>query len=165
VSLSVVLFLVFAVLAIGAAIRVVFCHRIFHGAMWLIVSFFGVAAIYMLLESPFLAGIQLFIYIGGVAVLTVIAIMVTKRVMAPNQRTLNDPVSAGIVALALFGVMVWMILSLPLPMAPTAPVIEGGLELLGAALVDPQGFLLPFEVVSVMMLVVLVASLYLGRER
>jgi len=164
-SFGVVFFLLFAVLAIGAAVRVVLCHRIFHGAMWLIVSFFGVAAVYMLLESPFLAGLQLFIYIGGVAVLTVIAIMVTKRVMATNKRTLNDPISAGVVALALFGVMVWMILSLPLPMVPSVPVTEGGLELLGAALVDPRGFLLPFEVVSVMMLVVLVASLYLGRER
>jgi NADH:ubiquinone oxidoreductase subunit 6 (subunit J) len=43
--------------------------------------------------------------------------------------------------------------------------VEGGLELLGAALVDPSGYLLPFEVVSVMMLVVLIGSLYLGKER
>jgi len=165
VSLSVVVFLVFAVLAVGAAVRVVLCHRIFHGAMWLIVSFFGVAAIYLLLESPFMAGIQLFIYIGGVAVLTVIAIMVTKGVMAQHQRTLNDPWSAAVVSLALFGVMAWMIVQLPLPEVPMGPLIGDGIQLLGAALVDPEGFLLPFEVVSVMMLVVLVASLYLGRER
>ena len=164
-SLSVVVFLVFAMLAVGAAVRVVLCHRIFHGAMWLIVSFFGVAAIYLLLESPFMAGIQLFIYIGGVAVLMVIAIMVTKGVMAAHQRTLNDPWSAAVVSLALFGVMAWMIVQLPLPVVPMTPVTEGGLRLLGAALVDPEGFMLPFEVVSVMMTLVLLASLYLGKER
>ena len=70
-----IIFILFSIIILGAAIRVVTCHRIFHASMWLIVAFLGVASVYMLLDSPFLAGIQLFIYIGGVAVLTVIAIM------------------------------------------------------------------------------------------
>ncbi|MBN1249594.1 MAG: NADH-quinone oxidoreductase subunit J [Anaerolineae bacterium] len=160
-----VVFALFSIMALGAAVRVVICHRIFHGALWLIASFFGVAAIYLFLESPFMAGIQLFIYIGGVAVLTVIAIMVTKGIMREDRPTLNDPWSAGVVSVALFAVMVWMILQLPLPTEPTVPVLEEGLVLLGAALVDPAGYLLPFEIVSVMMLVVLIGSLYLGKER
>jgi NADH-quinone oxidoreductase subunit J len=112
-----------------------------------------------------MAGVQLFIYIGGVAVLTVIAIMVTKGIMRQDRRMVNDPGAALVVAALLFGVMVWMIVSLPLPAEPIFPVPEGGLGLLGAALVDPEGFLLPFEVVSLMLLVVLVGSLFLGRER
>ncbi len=164
-SLNQGLFIFFSILALGAAVRVVICHRIFHGALWLIVSFFGVAAVYMLLESPFMAGIQIFIYIGGVAVLTVIAIMVTKGIMREDKPTLNDPWSAGLVSVSLFAVMVWMILRLPLPTEPAFPVVAGGLDLLGAALVDPAGYLLPFEIVSVMMLVVLIGALYLGRER
>ncbi|MGC9523300.1 MAG: NADH-quinone oxidoreductase subunit J family protein [Anaerolineae bacterium] len=165
VSPNQILFLVFAALALGGAVRVVSSRRIFHAALWLITSFFGVAALYMLLESPFMAGIQLFLYIGGVAVLTVIAIMVTKGVMRQDKRTLNDPWSSAIVAGALFAVMVWMIVQLPLPEAPPSSVPEAGLELLGAALVDPAGYLLPFEVVSVMLLVVLIGALYLGKER
>jgi NADH-quinone oxidoreductase subunit J len=133
--------------------------------MWLVGSFFGVAAIYMLLESPFMAGIQLFIYIGGVAVLTVIAIMVTKGMMRQDRRTVNDPWSSLVVAVSLFGVMVWMIVQVPLPTEPIFPVSEGGISLLGAALVDPEGFMLPFQVVSIMLLVVLLAALFLGRER
>lgn len=165
ISLSQGIFLAFSLIAVWAAIRVVVCHRIFHGALWLIVSFFGVAAIYMFLESPFMAGIQLFIYIGGVAVLTVIAIMVTKGIMREDKPTLNAPGSAGVVSISLFAIMVWMILRLPLPQEPVFPVMEGGLELLGAALVDPGGYLLAFEIVSVMLLVVLLGALYLGRER
>lgn len=165
ISVNHIIFLIFAALALGAAVRVVTAHRIFHAALWLIAAFFGVAAVYMLLESPFMAGIQLFIYIGGVAVLTVIAIMVTKGVMRQDKRTLTDPWSGAIVAVALFAVIVWMIVQLPLPEAPAAPVHEEGLKSLGAALVDPEGFLLPFEVVSVMLLVVLIGSLYLGKER
>jgi NADH-quinone oxidoreductase subunit J len=159
------LFIFFSVVAIGAAVRVVTCVRIFHAAMWLIASFFGVAAIYMMLESPFMAGIQLFIYIGGVAVLTVISIMVTKGVMRQDKHTLNDPLSAAAVSLALFGVMVWMILQIPLPLQPAFPVVEDDLTLLGLAMVDADRFLLPFEITSIMLLTVLIGSLYLGRER
>jgi len=158
-------FLGFAVVSVIAALRVVTSRRVFHAALWLIAAFFGVAAIYMLLESPFMAAIQIFLYIGGVAVLTVIAIMVTKGVMREDRRILNRPVAAGVVSLALFVTMVWMIIQLPLPEEPVFPVVEGSLSLLGAALVDPKGYLLPFEVVSVMLLAVLVVSLYLGKER
>jgi len=161
-------FLGFAFVSVVAALRVVTSRRVFHAALWLIATFFGVAAVYMLLESPFMAAIQIFLYIGGVAVLTVIAIMVTKGVMREDRRILNRPVAAGVVSLAslaLFVTMVWMIIQLPLPEEPVFPVTPGSLSLLGAALVDPEGYLLPFEVVSVMLLAVLVVSLYLGKER
>lgn len=163
--LDAIVFLIFAVIALIAAVRVVTSHRIFHAALWLIVSFFGIAAIYMLLESPFMAGIQFFIYIGGVAVLTVIAIMVTKGAMRRDQQVVNNSWSAALIALSLFLVLVWMIVQLPLPTAPASPVVEGSLTMLGIALVDPEGYLLPFEVVSIMLLVVLIGALYLGKER
>lgn len=165
ITLGQIIFLFFSAIAIGAAVRVVTSHRIFHAAMWLVGAFFGIAAIYMLLESPFMAGLQLFLYIGGVAVLTVVAIMVTKGIMRQDQRSFNYTWSALAVALALFGVMVWMIVQTPLPTEPLFPLPEGSIALLGAALVDPEGFMLPFEVISLMMLAVLLGSLYLGRER
>jgi len=157
--------MVFGSLALVAAIRVVTSHRIFHAAMWLIVSFFGIAAIYLLLESPFMAGIQLFIYIGGVAVLTVIAIMVTKGIMRVDQRMTNDPWVSAMIALSLFAVMVWMTCQLVWPAAPLFSVADEDLTLLGMSWVDPSGYLLPFEVLSLMLLVVLVGALYLGKER
>jgi len=159
------LFLIFGSLALSAAIRVVTSHRIFHAAMWLIISFFGIAAIYLLLESPFMAGIQLFIYIGGVAVLTVIAIMVTKGIMRVDRRMTNEPWVSAMIAASLFAVMVWMIRQIVWPAVPLYSVSDGDLALLGVSLVDPAGYLLPFEVVSLMLLVVLIGALYLGKER
>ena len=159
-----IVFIAFSVIIIGALIRVVTCHQIFHASMWLIIAFLGIAAIYMLLDSPFLAGIQLFIYIGGVAVLTVIAIMVTKSIMRQSGKTQRDSWTSLITALAVFFTMVWGIVQIPWPEEPLYPVTEGQLAQLGSALVDPAGYLLPFEVVSVVMLVVLISSLYLGRE-
>lgn len=160
-----IVFLIFGCLILGASVRVVTSHRIFHAALWLIGAFLCVAVVYMLLESPFMAGIQLFLYIGGIAVLTVIAIMVTKGVMSRDSRTLSNAWSAAVVSLSLFAVMAWTIVQLDLPTEPAMPAEAASLSLLGAALVDPGGYLLPFEVVSVLMLVVLIGSLYLGRER
>lgn len=159
-----IIFIIFSILILGALTRVVTCHRIFHASMWLILAFFGTAAVYLMLESPFLAGIQLFIYIGGVAVLTVIAIMVTKGMMRQSTKTTRDPLSALVMAVALFFTMAWTIVQLPLPEEPLFPVTEGQLVELGSALVDPGQYLLPFEVVSVVLVVVLISSLYLGRE-
>ncbi|MDF1513539.1 MAG: NADH-quinone oxidoreductase subunit J [Anaerolineae bacterium] len=158
-------FILFSALILGAAIRVVTCRRIFHASMWLIVAFFGIAAVYLLLDSPFLAGIQLFLYIGGVAVLTVIAIMVTKGIMLQTAHTTHDPWAAAIMALAVFITMTWSIVQIPWPDEPLYAVAPGQLALLGGNLVDPQGFLLPFEVVSLVMVVVLISSLYLGKEK
>jgi len=158
-------FLAFAAFTLGAAVRVVTHRLVFHAALWLIASFFGIAAVYLLLESPFMAGVQLFIYIGGVAVLTVIAVMVTKGMMRRDLPTMANVRSSALVAVSLFLVMSWTILQMPLPEAPASPVFEEGLAMLGMALVDPRGYLLPFEVVSLMLLIVLIGALYLARER
>ena len=160
-----VLFVLLAGVTLGAAVRVVTHRVLFHAALWLIVAFAGIAGIYLLLASPFMAGVQLFIYIGGVAVLTTIAVMVTKGMMRRDLPTTSHAGSAALVAVALFAVQGWMIVQLPLPAAPPFPPLDGELALLGAALVDPQGFLLPFEVVSVLLLSVLLGALYLARER
>ena len=159
-----IIFILFSIIILGAAIRVVTCHRIFHASMWLIVAFLGVASVYMLLDSPFLAGIQLFIYIGGVAVLTVIAIMVTKGMMRQSRKTMHDPWASLVMAAAIFFTMVWSIVQIPWPEEPLYDVTENQLALLGKALVDPAGYLVPFEVVSIILVVVLISSLYLGRE-
>lgn len=163
-SVQRVLFVIFGAVALGSAIRLVSSRRIFHAALWMMGSFFGIAVLYVLLESPFMAGVQLFIYIGGVAVLTVIAIMVTKGMMKREQRTIHDPWTSLVIALVLFATLSWTILQIPWPQTPMFEVPEDGLERLGMALVDPEGYMLPFQVVSVMFLVVILSSLYLGRE-
>ena len=160
-----ILFILFGSLALAAAVRVVTSYRIFHAAMWLIISFFGIAAVYLLLESPFMAGVQLFIYIGGVAVLTVIAIMVTKGIMRADRKMTHDPWASAMIALSLFAVIVWMINQVAWPEIPPFSIDEEDLTLLGMTLVDPGGYLLPFELLSLMLLVVLIGALYLGKER
>lgn len=158
------LFLCFAFIALGSAVRMVVAHQVFHAAFWLILSFFGIAAIYVMLEAPFMTGLQLFLYIGGVAVLNIMAIMVTRQMMHP-RRTANDPLTAALMAFSTFSFILWMILQLPFPNEPQVPAPVGNLPVIGELLVDVNGYALPFELVSLLLFVVLLSVLYLAKER
>lgn len=174
ITLEKVLFIIFAVITLGAGLRVVTARQLFHAALWMVLSFFGVAALYMLLQFPFMAGLQMFIYIGGIAVLIVVAVMITRQMMEPRETVFNDPLVAASLAFLMFAGLAWLILQpgtpaasqLPWPTeAPVALAADGGLVKLGTLLVSPGAYLIPFEVASVMLVVVLIGALYLGRER
>ncbi len=167
ISFEQILFILFAAVTLGAALYVVLARDMFHAALWLVLSLFGVAALYMLLQAAFIAGLQLFVYIGGITVLIVIVIMVTRRKLGPLDQATYDPSSALIVCVLAFVVLAGTIQLLPgwghaqpAPLPPTDSLV-----MLGEALVDPAAFALPFELASVLLLAVLVGSLYLAREQ
>jgi len=163
-TLQRVVFIILGSITLGAALLMVTRRNVFHAALFMILSFFGVAGLYVLLEAPFLAAVQLFVYIGGIATLIIFAIMVTRGMMTPSiPRANRQRVIAALVAVALCGVLVWMVLSHQWAAGP-GPVPEHTIALLGATLVDPEGFALPFEVASVLLLVALIGAVAIARE-
>jgi NADH-quinone oxidoreductase subunit J len=163
-----ILFIVFGAVTLGAGLMVVTRRNVFHAALFLILSFFGVAGLYVLLEAPFLAGVQLFIYAGGIAILIIFAIMLTRDMMNPDVLGANRQWwAAALVAVALCGALGWVALNHDwgATPGPVPEVPEHSIALLGQALVDPQGFALPFEVASVLLLVALIGAVTIARER
>lgn len=163
-TVQTVLFVVFAAITVVSALRVVTTRNLFHTALWLVLALFGIAALYMLLEAPFIAGLQLFIYVGGIAVLIVIVIMVSRRVMTPQEKSIHEPVTALLTALLLLVGIVWMILQIPWPQKPLYAA-QDNLAALGQALVDPSRFVVPFEITSLLLVVVLLGAIYIAKER
>jgi len=164
-TLEQVLFIVFGVITLGSALLVVTRRNLFHAALFLILSFFGVAGLYVLLEAPFLAAMQLLIYVGGIAILIVFAIMVTRDIANPDIPGANRQWWAAVlVSLALCGVLGWTVLNHDWGGIP-GPVPERSIVILGATLVDPKGMALPFEVASVLLLVALIGAVTIARER
>nr|HID12386.1 NADH-quinone oxidoreductase subunit J [Anaerolineae bacterium] len=160
-----ILFIIFGAITLGAALLMVTRRNVFHAALFMILSFFGVAGLYVLLEAPFLAAVQLFIYIGGIAILIIFAIMLTREMMNPRLPGANRQWwAAALVAVALCGVLGWVVLNHNWGAAP-GPVPEHSIAILGTALVDPEGFVLPFEVASVLLLVALIGAVTIARER
>ncbi|MFQ6100292.1 MAG: NADH-quinone oxidoreductase subunit J [Anaerolineae bacterium] len=165
ITLQQVLFIIFGVITLGAALMVVVRRNVFHAALFLVLAFFGVAGLYVLLEAPFLAAVQLFIYIGGIAILIIFAIMLTREMMNPLLPRANRQWwAAALAALVLCGMLGWVALNHDWGVTSES-VSSDSIANLGRALVDPAGFVLPFEVASVLLLVALIGAVTIARER
>jgi NADH:ubiquinone oxidoreductase subunit 6 (subunit J) len=161
-----ILFGVFALMAVGAAILAATATKIVHAAFGLMAAFAGVAGLYGLLGADFLALSQVLIYIGGILILLVFGILLTGRIRGAlgleRPEKVGIPIAVG--ALLLFGLLVALngtdFHANPNPGEPqatTAPI--------GRALLDPEGYLVPFELVSVLLLAGLIGAAYLARRR
>lgn len=161
-----ILFLVFGAMTLGAAVALVVVRNVFHSALLLLLVFFGVAGLYVLLEAPFFAAAQLFIYMGAIGILIIFAIMLTQGVMRRQAPQLNEQWwMAAILAVALLATVIWVVAQLGGWTTTTAVVPENNLELMGQILVAPEGFALPFEVASVLLIAALIGAVTIVRER
>src|SRR5690349_4815532 len=105
--LIMVIFLVLSAFTLAAGIMVVTVKNIIHSALWLIASFFTVAAMYLLMEAEFLAIVQVLIYVGAISILILFAIMLTRHVTGEGVRQLYKRWwIALLVAAALFGLLI-----------------------------------------------------------
>ena len=161
--LPVLVFGFVSLVTLGAAIAVVTTRNILHSAFYLILAFVGVAAVYVILEAPFIAVVQVLVYVGAIAILIVFAIMLTRRLMSKEMEQQNTQwIPSAIGALALFVVLSWIVYTANWPVqesvAPADPISLLGQELLTT-------YLVPFEIASVLLLAALVGAILIGRER
>ena len=172
-----IVFWVIAVSSIVAAVAVVQLRDVFRAALFLVVSFLGVAGMFILLRAEFLAAVQVLIYVGAISVLLIFAILLTRDVEegSPSNRL---RVPAGVVA-ALFA-SVAILVSVSSHWNLLEPAMNSGD--LGADTVEKIGdvfsntipwiatllirdFVLAFEVASVLLLASIIGALALIRER
>ena len=167
-TLEQIIFLVVAAATLLAGVLVVTVRNLVHAALWLVATLFGVAVIYALLQAGFLAVVQVVIYIGAIAILVIFAIMLTQRAASDPRPPLSPNWRWGLLLAVLsFGGLFWII-SKWAGAAATAPALDPRLDTLqqlGAALVSPNAYVLPFEVASVLLLAALVGSIIIAWER
>ncbi len=160
-SISLVFFLL-AFLTIVSSLMVVSSRNIFHSAIFLILALFGVAGLFVLLEAPFLAAAQVLIYVGAIAILMIFAVMLTARIADTNLRYTNEQVPTGLaISLGLLVIMLYSLWNTPIPVSSAA--MEGGAgRKLGELFLTK--FILPFEIVSVLLLAALIAALVIAKK-
>ncbi len=172
ITAETVAFAIFAVFTLGGALGVVTMRNLFHAALMLILSLFGVAGLYILLTAPFLAAVQIMLYVAAVAILIIIAIMLTRSLMkAPIAANKQWEVSA-LIALIVLVSLVAVILQVSggrvrsyWPQEPVGDVPADSITALGASLVDPDRYVLPFEVASVLILAAMIGAIVIVRSR
>lgn len=155
-------FILMALITLIGGIGVVLARSVFVGALFLILSFVGVAGIYVVAEAGFLAGVQLLIYVGAIAVLILFTVMLTRNVMSEETRPFNEQWGiAGTIAGFLFVVLALIGVSTNWQISTASPPADSVTEL-AKALLGPYG--LPFEVASVVLLVALVGAIMIARD-
>ncbi len=165
-----IIFLVAAAVTLGAAIVVVTARNLVHAALSLIVTFFAVAILFVLLQAGFLAAVQVVLYIGAIAILIIFAIMLTRRVMQDTGPQSNRQWwLAAVLGAALFAALFLVLRQVPAfqQAATTAAAVDADVALrsLGASLVDPNQYMLPFELASILLLVALIGSIVIAGDR
>jgi NADH-quinone oxidoreductase subunit J len=155
-----ILFLIFAFLGLSLAIASVTLRNLVRSAFALIGCLFAVASLYAMLEASLFVVAQVAVYVGAIATLIVLVVMLTRREQQDGipQTHHYGPVAAllaaGIVAGIVWGLSHYVFFNLT---PPSLPAGDNVMEL-GSALIDPTRFLLPFEAVSVLLLSALVGA-------
>ncbi len=163
-----IVFLLIAFLTLFAALEVVTSPKLIHAVMWLVATLTGVAATFVLLDAAFLAVVQVVVYIGAIAVLMVFAVMLTRKVMEDSGPQLNKSAwLAAVLGFALFLGLTFMLSLSGVNAVPLMPLTPGAdmVADLGVALVSPQGYLIPFEVASVLLLAALIGAIVVAWKK
>lgn len=157
-----VVFFALALMIIIGALLVVTAQNIFHSAIFLILALFGVAGIFVLLEAPFLAAAQVLIYVGAVAILMIFAVMLTARIADGGVKHTNEQVPTGLaVSAGLLAVILYSLWQTPIAQQATAPGPGSGKKLGELFLTK---FVLPFEIVSVLLLAALIGAVIIAKK-
>ena len=159
-----------ALVIVTSAIAVVQIKDLFRAALFLIVTLVGVAGIFILLRAEFIAGVQLMVYVGAISVLIIFAILLTRDLeQGSPTHSLRIPVALVSIILMILSIYsirttswnTWNAISeTPLTIQK---VLENTIPSIGELLI--RDFVLPFEVVSVLLLAAVIGALAIVRER
>jgi NAD(P)H-quinone oxidoreductase subunit 6 len=160
-SLGSLVFYGFAALAVVAAALVAFSRNILHAALGLLATLVAVAALYMWLGADFLGVTQLLVYVGGVLVLFLFAVLLTSRIgdVRVSNRAVGRGLAIPVVGAATLGLIAVLVRT---PFVLTEAVAAPTTARIGDAFL--REYLLPFELASLVLLIALVAAMVLVRR-
>ncbi len=158
-------FWLLAAVTLGSALLVVTTSNLVHAALWLVVTLGGVAGVYLLLAAEFVAWVQVLVYVGAVVVLLLFALMLTQAPTGPHDR----PGPARVLPAAGVATLVAVLLASTVVAGFHGVSIDLDAAVVGSA--EQTGetifrrWVLPFEVLSVLLLAALVGAIVLSRLR
>jgi NADH-quinone oxidoreductase subunit J len=166
-----VIFGLTSALIIGSAMMAVTVRNIIHAALWLIACFFGVGALYLLLEAEFIAVVQVLIYVGAVSILILFAIMLTRQIEGARHMVAGWRLWVTIaICVALFAAVLvptifthrWNVPPPPVEGAALPPEVLVGPAELGRDFVFV--YLLQFQVAGVLLTMALIGAIVIAFE-
>lgn len=161
-------FLIVAAAILWSAYMVVTRDNLIHAALYLVITLFGVAVLFVLLEAGFLAVVQVLVYIGAIAILMIFAVMLTRgNVEKLEEVSVANSGWVAMLAVLFFSSLILLMGQWPL-FSTTAGELDAGRDMvkeLGVAMFSPNGYIIPVEVASVLLLAALIGALYVARPQ
>lgn len=165
-----VLFYILATMLVLLSLIAVSVPNLLHGAIALIASFLVTAALYIMLQLEFVALSQIMLYIGGIVIFMLIIILLTTGLGEDdslNRIRMSQRLSRALIPMGLFGSMFYFLRKTPSAVLQSethraAPVT---MDDIGFRLLSTEnGFIIPFEVISILLLVALVGAVVIARK-
>ncbi len=172
-------FIIFAGITLIPALFVVSARNLFHSALFLLLSLFGVAGLFVTLVAPFLAAIQVLVYMGAIGILIVFGVMLTRGMMRLEQVYNTQQVAAVITAVLLFTGLTLTLTPLVdelgidaladvnaemTDMSEPDDVEYETVRAIGLRIADRNGFVLPFELASLLLTAAMIGAIVVARE-
>ena len=157
--MNLIAFVAVAILTLAAALAAASLPKLIHAALSFAMTFVGVAAFFFLLGAEFVGLVQVFVYVGAVAVLIVFTILLTRR----DVQDIGRPNWGGaIIAIAVFGGLLWAILRTPI-LSVAAPQVEAlTVRRIGEVLMT--SYVWPLQCVGLLLTAALIGALILVME-
>ena len=162
-ELSFVLFVTLFILIVASAFMVVTSPNLVHSAVSLLFTLFGIAAIYIFLYADFIAATQVVIYVGGILVLIIFGVMLTNKIENATITSKTHNQIPGVIFSILLLVLQFYIIFNTKWLINNNPPIDSTISGIGNLLLTK--YLLPFEVVSVLLLAALIGAAMLSRKK
>ncbi|MBF0351540.1 MAG: NADH-quinone oxidoreductase subunit J [SAR324 cluster bacterium] len=163
-----IMFYGLSLVAVLGSLAVVTTHYLLRGAMCLAGVLVVSSGLYLLLGFEFLAGIQILVYVGGIVVLMVFAVMLTSSAdMTESSPTVFREWSGMIISLALFVTGVLTFAHTEFPLSSSQNSVENDVVELGKKLLDAgsEGYVLPFEIISLLLLAAMIGGIVVSRKK
>jgi NADH-quinone oxidoreductase subunit J len=163
---SVIMFYIISAFILGAAILAVTARKIFRSAIFLLFSLIGIAALFFWMQVEFIAAVQIIIYVGGIVVLIIFSIFLTQKSGDEMPKPLRSRKIFSFLAVVFgFAFTYKLIDEYGFTQAPARPfevkVSDIGLQMLSTT---EHGFVLPFEVVSILLLGAMIGCIVLAMK-
>lgn len=164
-----ILFYLFAGLTIASALVVLWTKNVLYAAFSLIITFMGVAALYVFAGADFIAVSQILIYVGGILVLIIFGVMLTNRLSGQSVTTANHNKFTGYaIGWIIFGTLFYTIyqvnfVSIANIHQDLGPTGESTIGIIGVKLMS--SYILPFEIIAVLLLLTLIGAAFIAGKQ
>lgn len=156
-------FWVLAAVILGSGMAVIAAKNLVHAALFMVLTFFGISGIYVLLEADFLAVVQVFIYVGAIAVLIIFGVMLTQRENMGETNTSSPHRIPAAAVIGLFLIIIvlainhtgWRIDPSPALSSTVGPIADLMLST----------FVIPFEGVAILLTVAILGAIIISKGR